>query len=142
MERNIKKAILVIDMPKDCEECQFKYQKGIDENWCSAMPGGFIGFTTNIPEWCPLKPVFEGDDGSLHPAETNIRQGETYYDYFCRITTPREIALRGLSLKIMSLRSREMNGWFVDESRKKELLSELHRLSTMTDEEYDLERFK
>ena len=51
------KAILVIDMPKDCEECQFKYQKGIDGNWCSAMPGGFIGFTTNIPEWCPLKPV-------------------------------------------------------------------------------------
>lgn len=55
------KAILVIDMPKSCEECDYCgfYQDDVDERACLLMEGHFIGKLTegekNVA--CPLKPM-------------------------------------------------------------------------------------
>lgn len=53
------KAILVIDMPSDCNHCQFAdFSNGQWE--CNQHKGGRIGESMKIcstPSWCPLKPM-------------------------------------------------------------------------------------
>lgn len=55
------KAILVIDMPKSCEECDYCgfYQDDVEERACLLMEGHFIGKLTEGERdvRCPLKPL-------------------------------------------------------------------------------------
>lgn len=47
------KAILVIDMPNNCEECKIIYLQGHGESICDS------GDWSKRPSWCPLKPLPE-----------------------------------------------------------------------------------
>ena len=53
------KAILVVDMPSDCNHCQFAdFSNGQWE--CNQHKGGRIAESMKIsstPSWCPLKPM-------------------------------------------------------------------------------------
>ena len=51
----MSKAILVIDMPKSCDECPLMFRH--EEERC-CMPEGRNSFSTK-PNWCPLKLVPE-----------------------------------------------------------------------------------
>ena len=59
------KAILVIDMPDDCFECNFCVELSAQDRCVAA---GKRIFTMKKPDWCPLKPApeycvyFGGDD--------------------------------------------------------------------------------
>ena len=83
--------------------------------------------------------IGKNNDGSFHFAGVDIRPNETYIDAVCRTTPARQRALMGLSLKIMSLRLKKMNGKYVDENEEMKAINEFDRLENMTDEEYDLE---
>ena len=48
------KAILVIDMPKNCGECKLYMNNG-NNYWCKATGIDTTGFT--MPVSCPLKPM-------------------------------------------------------------------------------------
>lgn len=43
------KAILVIDLPKNCAECKLMFLQGIGEGICNAVDW------EERPSWCPLK---------------------------------------------------------------------------------------
>ena len=45
------KAVLVIDMPNNCEECKIIYLQGHGESICDS------GDWSKRPSWCPLKPL-------------------------------------------------------------------------------------
>lgn len=45
------KAILVIDMPKNCAKCKLMYLQGIGESICNAVDW------EERPSWCPLRPL-------------------------------------------------------------------------------------
>ena len=45
------KAILVIDMPKNCAECKLIHLQGIGESICNAVDW------EERPSWCPLRPL-------------------------------------------------------------------------------------
>ena len=45
------KAILVIDMPKNCAKCKLRYLQGIGESICNAVDW------EERPSWCPLRPL-------------------------------------------------------------------------------------
>ena len=47
------KAILVIDLPKNCAECKLMFLQGIGEGICNAVDW------EERPSWCPLKPMPE-----------------------------------------------------------------------------------
>ena len=51
IESTGQKAILVIDMPKNCAECKLMYLQGIGESICNAVDW------EERPSWCPLKPI-------------------------------------------------------------------------------------
>lgn len=55
------KAILVINMPKSCEECNYCgfYQDDVDERACLLMESHFIGKLTEGERdvVCPLRPL-------------------------------------------------------------------------------------
>lgn len=49
------KAVLVIDMPKSCADCQIMADK-----WCYGIPMEKVHDKINInkrPSWCPLRPL-------------------------------------------------------------------------------------
>lgn len=55
----MKKAVIVIDMPKNCDECRFNY-----EFWCDALDEGAERNIRDMyqdvrPCWCPLIPLPE-----------------------------------------------------------------------------------
>ena len=55
----MKKAVIVIDMPKNCDECRFNYDMGIR---CDALDDGAEHNTKDMrgevrPHWCPLRPL-------------------------------------------------------------------------------------
>lgn len=65
------KAVLVIDMPKDCPECPcFRVENDFPTyygEFCSVIRKGLSG---EKPEWCPLRPISdekakEIENGSL-----------------------------------------------------------------------------
>lgn len=65
------KAILVMDMPKDCFACDLE-----SYGECKAMFGKVIHDRTEIAEWCPLKPIPEKRDMRfLDDASEYYRQG-------------------------------------------------------------------
>ena len=45
------KAILVIDMPKNCAECKLMFLQWIGQSICNAVDW------EERPSWCPLKPL-------------------------------------------------------------------------------------
>lgn len=45
------KAVLVIDMPNNCEECEIIYFQGHGGSICDS------GDWSKRPSWCPLKPL-------------------------------------------------------------------------------------
>ena len=45
------KAVLVIDMPNNCEECKIIYLQGHGESVCDS------GDWSKRPSWCPLRPL-------------------------------------------------------------------------------------
>ena len=45
------KAILVIDMPNNCEECKIIYLQGHGESICDSVDW------SKRPSWCPLRPL-------------------------------------------------------------------------------------
>lgn len=51
----MSKAILVIDMPKNCKNCMC-YVLGAKANFCERTRFAIFDNTTK-PDWCPLKPV-------------------------------------------------------------------------------------
>lgn len=63
----MNKAILIIDMPTNCGECEMCVNQYSLGYWCHAFKGGFIGFNNTIPkpDWCPLKPAPEKIDVSV-----------------------------------------------------------------------------
>lgn len=46
------KAVLVIDMPNNCEECKITYFQGHGESSTC-----YSGDWSKRPSWCPLKPL-------------------------------------------------------------------------------------
>ena len=62
----MSKAVLVIDMPKNCRECMC-YVVGVAANFCSQTR--YVIFDNKIKEpHCPLKPIPE-EDNSDHLSE-------------------------------------------------------------------------
>ena len=55
------KAILIIDMPKNCMECRIKYLDTGDDVYCCAWDGSEI-LKRGKDEWCPLKPMPSRED--------------------------------------------------------------------------------
>ena len=47
----MNKAVLVIDMPKNCAECKLIHLQGIGERICNAVDW------PSRPSWCPLRPL-------------------------------------------------------------------------------------
>ncbi len=53
----MSKAILVMDMPRSCEQCNLQHFVR-----CTAVLKSIVGTPKDLkskPDWCPLKPVFE-----------------------------------------------------------------------------------
>lgn len=71
-------------------------------------------------------------------AGIEIKQNESYVDALCRTIPARQRALTGLSIKMVALKMREVNGRHIDENEKINVENEINRLRNMTDEEYDL----
>lgn len=54
----MNKAILVIDMPNNCNECPIKSSIGYGK-WCSGYDDARIDNYPKKPDWCPLKELTE-----------------------------------------------------------------------------------
>lgn len=63
----MKKAVLVIDMPKNCKECKLMVYDDISY-WCPVRTMNDIFYETDVyqyvknetkPDWCPLKEIPE-----------------------------------------------------------------------------------
>lgn len=72
----MNKAILVIDMPEDCVECNFCVELSAHDR-CVAV--GKSIFTIKKPDWCPLQPLPEKYD--METAITRDWDGEFEYGY-------------------------------------------------------------
>ena len=51
------KAILVMDMPRKCDECDFCEHQDEGWLWCNRCEKTARAF--DRPDWCPLKPIPE-----------------------------------------------------------------------------------
>ncbi|MBQ6559436.1 MAG: hypothetical protein IJL85_01260 [Erysipelotrichaceae bacterium] len=49
------KAILIVDMPKSCEDCHLRFS-GEPNEWCWYLRHGLDDITSK-PSWCPLRPM-------------------------------------------------------------------------------------
>ena len=63
------KAVLVVDMPKNCAECKLMYLQGIGESICNAVDW------EERPSWCPLKRMPEKKETDI---ETDLSSGDDY----------------------------------------------------------------
>lgn len=69
----MNKAILVIDMPDDCFECNFCVELSAQDRCVAA---GKRIFTLGKPDWCPLKPAPEKDEVYyLHEWSAGYKKG-------------------------------------------------------------------
>lgn len=65
------KAILVIDMPQCCEECDLCYHT--DKYGCMVcedITGEIVHDWYRKPLWCPLKPMPQKSDGTFEVTDT------------------------------------------------------------------------
>lgn len=58
----MKKAVIVIEMPKNCDDCPFrvlsdKYHCVVNGRYCGDEQGFYSSLTK--PSWCPLRPLPE-----------------------------------------------------------------------------------
>lgn len=72
-------------------------------------------------------------------AGIETKPNESFIDTLCRTIPARQRALSGLSIKMLALKMREVNGKHIDENEKINVENKINRLRNMTDEEYDLE---
>ena len=56
-KENCVKAVLVIDMPKNCEWCPIRLS-GEPNEWCWCLRHGLDNIKAK-PSWCPLRPLPE-----------------------------------------------------------------------------------
>lgn len=63
----MRKAILAMDMPKNCAECRFS-TIGCQDNDICYLNNKEI-YLEKKPKWCPLKPMPEKDNKSYFPDE-------------------------------------------------------------------------
>ena len=70
------KAILVMDMPKNCYECKLHFTKGNCEDICMEKDKYIeVNIFTRKPKWCPLREVprkqmhYPSDDASQRCAK-------------------------------------------------------------------------
>lgn len=79
----MKKAVLVIDMPKNCKECKLMVYDDISY-WCPVRTMNDIFYETDVyqyvknetkPDWCPLKEI---------PEKKEIAYCYTQTDYIYR----------------------------------------------------------
>ncbi len=69
----MNKAILVIDMPDDCFECNFCVELAAQDRCVAA---GKSIFTIKKPKWCPLKPApDEMYEGGTWTADGYVEDG-------------------------------------------------------------------
>ena len=75
------KAILVIDMPESCYECQFQGMGGRDlELLTCSLNRWRVDNPNERPSWCPLKPIVFCEE-----CKYADELGEwSKYDYSCR----------------------------------------------------------
>lgn len=69
------KAVLVIDMPKDCFDCPMCIESIVDRckiNYKDIHGDGGIEETDSRPSWCPLKPI-EHRDGKTDGHSTCMK---------------------------------------------------------------------
>lgn len=50
----MKKSILIVDTPDNCEKCKFCASEYVD--FC-ILENAAVDDTSKIPDWCPLKPL-------------------------------------------------------------------------------------
>lgn len=55
--RNRMKAILVIDMPRNCWGCPCNEVDSDGMSWCNALVKNTIHSNVERQPWCPLKPM-------------------------------------------------------------------------------------
>lgn len=52
----MKKSILIVDTPDNCEKCKFCANEYVD--FC-ILENATVDDVSKIPDWCPLKPLPE-----------------------------------------------------------------------------------
>lgn len=68
----MSKGIIVVDMPKDCNSCRMCFENEYyDQFECYFKPGYEIKQDCGVPDWCPIKPL---PDGELSNVQTNIKK--------------------------------------------------------------------
>ena len=80
----MNKAILVIDMPKNCNECKIRFDDEYS-NWCpydNPEPNGVWKYVEKgtKPDWCPLKPLPEKEVNFGSPYFLYDEYGDGYTD--------------------------------------------------------------
>ncbi|MBR2653992.1 MAG: hypothetical protein IKD59_05485 [Lachnospiraceae bacterium] len=70
------KAILVIDMPKNCAECKLMYLQGIGEGICNAVDWD------ERPTWCPLRPLPQKKEVEVNDIEDIMRTEYSIEDIY------------------------------------------------------------
>ena len=57
----MSKAVLILDMPNNCRECNLYYRDidGIPEEFCMAAREEIVVIPYGKPDWCPLKELPE-----------------------------------------------------------------------------------
>lgn len=78
----MKKAVLVVDMPENCEECDFLEWRKDDDwgdgNYCSINGGQCLN--CKKPDWCPLRELPEKKDVLPIGAESYVSGWNDYVD--------------------------------------------------------------
>ena len=62
----MSKAVLILDMPKNCRECNLYYRDidGIPEEFCMAAREEIVVIPYGKPDWCPLKKLPDEKSGA------------------------------------------------------------------------------
>lgn len=61
----MSKAVLIMDMPKNCLECPIGKNMSISIETCISCPFGKCAIDSEaetIPDWCPLRPMPEKEE--------------------------------------------------------------------------------
>ena len=82
----MSKAILVIDMPRTCEECPICQGVALDGDYVCSIKDehgeerGFDDGRCEKPDWCPLKPLPEYDSPAINPTVENVYYAQGWND--------------------------------------------------------------
>ena len=74
----MSKAILVLDMPEKCEDCQLAEKQSGEYWYCNALHNytSFIDFNEKKPSNCPLRPMPEKKqlNGDVHNMQSLVEE--------------------------------------------------------------------